>query len=81
MGIKLDVRTNSAKYKKNPQGFKNKDECAVTLKAFCDVYGIPYSDVFVSIAVLLEGSDLKKGRAGTDSSQIPACKSVRRERS
>lgn len=59
MGTKLEVRTNSAKYTRNPEGFKSRDECAVTLKAFCDIHGIPYSDVFVSIAVSLEGGNLK----------------------
>jgi len=60
MGTKLEVRTNSAKYTRNPQGFKSTDECAVTLKVFCDTHGIPYSDMFVSIAVSLEGGNLKK---------------------
>ncbi len=64
MGIKLEVRTNSTKYKKNPVGFKSTDECAVVLKAFCDIHGIPYSDVFVSIAVSCEGSNLKKAGPG-----------------
>jgi hypothetical protein len=60
MGTKLEVHTNSAKYTRNPEGFKSTDQCAVALKAFCDLHGIPYSDVFVSIAVSLEGSNVKK---------------------
>lgn len=60
MGIRLEVRTNSREYFENPEGFRNSDDCAPVLRAFCDKHGIPYGDTFVSIAVLLEGRNLKQ---------------------
>lgn len=60
MGIELKVRNDTG----DPEDFRSTDACAVVLQAFCDIHHIPYSDVFVSIAVSLEGGNLKEFAPG-----------------
>ncbi len=60
MRLILEVRTNSQKFSKNPEGFRSRDRCANVLSAFCGEHNIPYSETFVSISVSLAGDSQKR---------------------
>jgi hypothetical protein len=51
-GMKLVVKTDSSEFFNDPEGFKSSDRCALVVSAFCKAHDLPYSDTFVSIAVV-----------------------------
>jgi hypothetical protein len=52
--MKLVVKTGSLRLFTDPDGFKSSDRCAPVVGAFCGAHGLPYSETFVSIAVVIE---------------------------
>lgn len=52
--MKYIVRTSSLALSKNPEGFTSSDRCGAEVKAFCNAHGVPYEDVFVSIAIRID---------------------------
>lgn len=52
--MRLVVKTDSLRFFTDPEGFKSSDRCAPVVSAFCHAHGLPYSETFVSIAVVIE---------------------------
>jgi hypothetical protein len=52
--MKLVVKTDSSEFYNDPAGFKSSDRCAPVVNAFCKAHDLPYSDTFVSIAVVIK---------------------------
>lgn len=52
--MRLVVKTDSLRFFTDPEGFKSSDRCAAVVSAFCHAHGLPYSETFVSIAVVIE---------------------------